>query len=537
MLGFVGNSLRALGQFLPAVSSVRVPASLFCTRNSSTWSVEKDPHPLPRAEDIIKEHEIFEAIKSTVNDAKNPRRIDEILKNALDHALSPTGDKEYVQGLTLEEAATLLNIDSKDSDMLGKLTDTAFKIKNRIYGNRIVLFAPVYVSNYCVNSCTYCAFRTESGHSREMLTNEQLVEEVKALQQQGHRRLLLLTGESPMYPFSRFLNAVVKTSQVTTPPHGKIRRINVEIPALSISDFKRLKATGVVGTYTLFQETYHKESFAKFHPRGPKADFANRVTTMDRAQIAGVDDVGIGALFGLFDYRFEVLAMLQHSLHLDKTYNAGPHTISIPRMQFAADAPTAQAPPYPVTDNDFKKLVATLRCAVPYTGMILSTRESAEMRRMCLQLGVSQMSAGSRTHVGGYHRGGELEAAEARAKAAAENASGQFELQDTRSLAEVVDDLIGDGFVPSWCTACYRTGRTGSHFMSFAKRGEIHNYCHPNALLTLEEFAVDYGSPRTKKLVADLLAKELPSITDSRRRKAFLKKLQQIRSGTRDLYF
>lgn len=364
------------------------------------------------------------------------------------------------------------------------------------------------------------------------------------LEKQGHRRLLILTGEHPKYTFDQFLDALHTVKNVKTDPCGDIRRINVEIPALSVSDFRRLKATDCVGTYTLFQETYHRESFRRFHPSGPKSDYEHRLQTMDRAQIAGIDDVGIGALFGLHDYRFEVMGLLMHAQHLESTFGAGPHTISIPRMRPADHAPDAIRPPAPVDDEDFKKLVAILRCAVPYTGMILSTRESAEMRRELLNLGVSQMSAGSKTEVGSYHKGDVGAEAKIKQQFEAEDQkekkekkeSGQFELADERSTEDVVKDLMQMGFLPSWCTACYRLGRTGEAFMKIAKKGDIQNFCHPNSLLTLQEYLKDYASEDTKTLGEAVIARERETIS-ARAKKALDKKLKRIDAGERDLYF
>jgi thiazole biosynthesis protein ThiH len=444
-------------------------------------------------------------------------------------------------------------------------------VKRAIYGNRIVLFAPLYLANMCMNTCTYCAFRAENkAIERTSVTEQELRDEVAALQRLGHRRLLVLTGESPSYSFDKFLHALEVVKSVKTEPAGSIRRINVEIPALSISDYERLHALDCVGTVTLFQETYHRPTYKRFHPKGPKADFDYRLQTMDRANLGGIDDVGIGSLFGLYDYRYEVLAMIQHGQHLDRTYGAGPHTISIPRLQPADGSVDAEQPPFPVSDADFRKLVAVIRCAVPYTGMILSTRESPEMRRDLLHLGVSQFSAGSRTDIGAYHkehihassdgseesastRAGDVNAppaplvvgqVESEAEAArrvrrneGKHKAGQFELQDHRTLDDVVRDLMQDGFTPSWCTACYRRGRTGEAFMKIAKKGDIQNFCHPNSLLTLREYLDDYATPETRKLGIEVIAKESENVPHAGVRRILDRKIAKVAQGERDIFF
>jgi len=525
------------------------------------WSVELEKnHTYRPTDEIIREHEISTALEETKMLAKDAECVRNILTKARENALlvksqpattnapvAQTTSSEYVQGLSVRDAAVLLNLDENDASVMQPLFHTALAIKERIYGNRIVLFAPLYLASYCVNQCTYCAFRASNkSQTRGVLTREQLIAEVEALQQQGHRRLLLVAGESPKYSFEQVLDAIKTTAAVKTAPCGSIRRINVEIPALSVSDFKRLKATDCVGTYTLFQETYHRDTFKRVHPFGPKANYDHRLLTMDRAQRGGVDDVGIGALFGLADYRFEVLAMLQHAQHLEDEYNAGPHTISIPRIQPAVGAPdSAHGGPTPVSDAQFAKLVAVLRCAVPYTGMILSTRESPEMRRKLLQLGVSQMSAGSRTDLGAYEKMRQQlqrEQVEQRengdaCKAESKDMLAQFTLQDHRGVDEVVRELLEDGFVPSWCTACYRKGRTGAAFMAIAKRGDIHNYCHPNGLLTLKEYLEDYAGHDTKSIGEEVMKREEQTITSRRARNAYERKLNRVGSGERDLYF
>ena len=492
------------------------------------WSPEHDVYKIPDPYDIIHEDEIFEALTETRDFANDKARVKAILQKAKERATMkdvPAGPSEFLLGLDIQEAATLLNIPISNSSLIDEIYDTAFYIKNLIYGNRIVLFAPLYVANLCNCSCTYCGYRqTNTTIQRTKLTDEQVKREVEALEKMGHKRILMLTGEHPAYSFDQFLSALKAASSVKTGKSGEIRRINVEIPTLSVTDFKRLKAVGCVGTYTLFQETYHRKSFKKFHPYGPKADYDYRITCMDRAQIAGIDDVGLGALFGLYDHKFEALALLQHAQHLDKTFGTGPHTISFPRIRPATGTPLSEHPPHVVNDDDFKRLIAVTRCAVPYTGMIISTRESQKMRNELLQLGISQLSAASSVEVGSYNKN-------------SDGKKGQFSIYDHRSADEVVRDLMKDGYVPSWCTACYRLGRTGEAFMKWAKTGEIHNNCHPNALFTLAEYLLDYASPETQKVGWDLIKKELKNITNEKRRKATEKRIEQIKQGKRDLYF
>eukprot|EP01029_Cantina_marsupialis_P002332 TRINITY_DN12144_c2_g3_i1.p1 TRINITY_DN12144_c2_g3~~TRINITY_DN12144_c2_g3_i1.p1 ORF type:complete len:535 (-),score=189.98 TRINITY_DN12144_c2_g3_i1:511-2115(-) len=523
------------------VSALKPAINLALRNFAYAWSPElENDHVIPTKDQIINPALINKHLEETKKYAGDKERIRDILQIAEERALlkkvDPTQNmgSEYVQGLSLEEAATLLNMDENNESLMQDLFDTALTIKREIYGNRIVLFAPLYLANYCMNSCTYCAYRGENKNiERNAMTQAELIEEVKALQELGHRRALVLTGEHPKYPFDSFLDALKTISEVKTEPYGSIRRINVEIPPLSVSDFRRLKDTNVVGTYTLFQESYHEGIYKQMHPYGPKSDFEYRLQTMDRAQIAGIDDVGIGALLGLHDYKYEVMAMMMHGSHLESTYGAGPHTISIPRMRPADGAPDSEQPPAPVDDNAFRKLVAVIRCAVPYTGMILSTRESEDMRRQLLHLGVSQFSAGSRTEVGGYVKGdleGEL------AGDYNDNVkAGQFSLLDHRCLDDVVKDLLKDGFVPSWCTACYRLGRTGEEFMKIAKCGEIKNFCHPNALLTLQEYLDDYASDETKSLGLDVIAQESQVFDKEKVKEIFKTKMQGIKEGERDL--
>ncbi|KXZ55408.1 hypothetical protein GPECTOR_3g6 [Gonium pectorale] len=484
------------------------------------WSVERETHHTYRdPADFINEAAILKALETTKDAAKDTALVRDILAKAKEKAFvvhSPESKSEFVQ--------------------MNDIFDTALAIKNRIYGNRVVLFAPLYIANHCVNSCTYCAFRSANkGMERSILTDDDLREEVAALQKQGHRRILALTGESPKYSFDDFLHAVDVIANVTTEPCGSIRRINVEIPPLSVSDMRRLKATDKVGTFVLFQETYHRGTFKTMHPTGPKSDFDYRVLTQDRAMRAGLDDVGIGALFGLFDYRYEVCAMLMHAEHLEREYNAGPHTISVPRMRPADGSELSIAPPYPVNDADFKKLVAIIRIAVPYTGMILSTRETPDMRSDLLKCGMSQMSAGSRTDVGAYHKDHTLSTEANLGKLA-----GQFSLMDHRPTDEIVRWLMDGGYVPSWCTACYRQGRTGEAFMDICKAGDIHDFCHPNSLLTLQEYLMDYADEDLRQKGEEVIAREMgehasePLSAQARRR--LERKMNQVLKGEHDIY-
>ena len=405
-------------------------------------------------------------IEGILESAKNPDhlQVEDIINKALE-----------LKGLTPEETAILLQ--TEDREQIEKIWSAAKKVKEAIYGNRLVLFAPLYIANYCSNNCLYCGFRIDNKELKRVALNmEQIANEVRVLEREGHKRLLMLCGENPTRSsLDYFIDAIETAYSVKTDKGGEIRRINVEIAPMSVDDFKRLKAAKI-GTYVLFQETYHHDTYKKMHPTGPKSDFAWRVTAMDRAQQAGINDVGIGALLGLYDYKYEVLGMLFHALHLDSEFGVGPHTISIPRLEPAFNAPAAIKPPRPVLDDEFKKLVAIIRLAVPYTGMILSTRETAEVRQEVFELGISQISAGSRTNPGGYQEDSD------------ENfRSAQFNLGDTRTLDEVIHDITLKGHIPSFCTACYRLGRTGGDFMDLAKPGLIQKFCRTNALMTFKE--------------------------------------------------
>ncbi len=454
-------------------------------------------------------------IEEILNESRNPdpAQVREVIHKA-----------KALKGLSPVETALLLQ--TEDRDLIEAMQAAAREIKKAIYGNRLVLFAPLYIANYCSNNCLYCGFRRDNKDlKRVALTMEQIADEVRTLEQEGHKRLLMLCGEHPSSSSLNYFIEAIETAYATrTKRGGEIRRINVEIAPLSVEGFKRLKAAKI-GTYVLFQETYHHDTYKKMHPTGPKSNYLQRLTAMDRAQQAGINDVGIGALFGLYDYKFEVLGLLFHALHLDAEFGVGPHTISIPRLESALNAPAAVKPPMPVSDDDFKKLVAIIRLAVPYTGMILSTRETPEVRREVFELGVSQISAGSRTNPGGYRK--DLEGGFRAA---------QFNLGDTRTLDEVIHDITLKGHIPSFCTACYRLGRTGKDFMDLAKPGLIQKFCRTNAILTFKEYLENYAAPQTKKTGAALI-EQLVADTDKAAVQRILKsRLKRIEKGERDLY-
>jgi 2-iminoacetate synthase len=386
-----------------------------------------------------------------------------------------------------------------------------------------VLFAPLYISNRCTNECTYCAFRaTNTALVRRALTQEEIAEETRILIRQGHKRILMVSGEAlPQQGFQYILDSIATIYDTHVGP-GEIRRVNVNLAPQSVERFRQLKASGI-GTFQLFQETYHRPTYAEVHLKGPKRDYDWRTTAFDRAMEAGIDDVGIGVLFGLYDWRFEILAMMQHIRHLEQKFGVGPHTISFPRMEPAAGSDIASRPPHAVSDGDFLKMVAIMRLAVPYTGMIMSTRETADVRRATLELGISQISAGSRTDPGGYAEG------------EAGRSGGQFQLGDHRSVEEVVTDVVSLGFLPSFCTACYRTGRTGHDFMDLAKPGEIKYHCHPNALSTFQEYLCDYASPQAKAAGEELISIELQNM-DGKQTACALPMLNKVRGGQHDIF-
>ena len=420
-----------------------------------------------------------------------------------------------LKGLRGRDLAVLANV--TDPALLDELFHTAREAKEAIYGRRIVLFAPLYISNLCANECTYCAFRARNTSLvRRALTQEEIAREVTWLEEQGHKRILLVAGESyPREGFDYVLRSI-ETVYATSSGPGEIRRVNVNVAPLTDGEFRRLK-DAKIGTYQLFQETYHRGTYAQVHVAGKKRDYDWRVTAMDRAMRAGIDDVGIGILFGLFDWRFELLALMQHVEHLEREFGVGPHTVSVPRIEPATGSEVAEHPPHAVSDADFRKVVAIL-----YTGLILSTRESAQTRREVLALGISQISAGSRTNPGGY----EADPGDACAE--------QFSLGDHRSLDEVIRDVASLGFVPSFCTACYRLGRTGADFMDVAKPGEIKEHCNPNALATFQEYLLDYGSEETRREGEARIASTLEEMEPALREKAGTM-VELVRSGRRDV--
>ena len=454
----------------------------------------------------IDEERIFEVLQES--SSRDAGRVRDVIAKGLE-----------LGGLEEEEMAVLAQV--SDSELLGELFSAARKVKEQIYGSRLVMFAPLYISNLCGNECLYCAFRARNKEiKRRALTQDEIRQEVGLLIDQGHKRVLLVAGESyPREGFDYVLRSIETVYSVKR-PKGEIRRVNVNVAPLTVDEFKRLKATGI-GTYQIFQETYHRQTYGRMHVAGKKKDYDYRITAPDRAMQAGVDDVGIGVLFGLFDWRFEILALLQHIRHLEQAFGVGPHTLSVPRMEPAVGSDYASHPPYAVSDVDFRKLVAILRLAVPYTGIIMSTRETPNIRRETFALGVSQISAGSRTNPGGYAEDEEFDAA-------------QFQLGDHRGLDEVMRDVAELGYVPSFCTACYRLGRTGHDFMDLAKPGEIRHMCQPNALSSFEEYLLDFATPQTRQVGEARIADELAHMTDAERHVAD-RQLERVREGKRDV--
>ena len=427
-----------------------------------------------------------------------------------------------LKGLGDEDVLALLAID--EPDRLQELFDTARWAKQEIYGNRIVYFAPLYVSNLCANDCPYCAFRgANKALTRRALSQDEVRRETEALIAEGHKRVLVVAGEAYPQGGLQYVFDCLRTVYSVRQPKGSIRRVNVNIAPLGVEEFRALKAEQI-GTYQLFQETYHEPTYRRLHRQGAKADYRYRLEVMDRALEAGLKDVGIGALFGLYDWRFEVLALLSHARHLEARFGVGPHTISIPRLEPALGSPMSRRPPSEVGDRDFLKIIAVLRLAVPYTGMILSTRESVAIRRQALELGISQISAGSRTDPGGYG-------------AAEQSTSGQFAVGDTRPLGEVVEDVLDSGHIPSFCTGCYRLGRVGKDFMDLAKPGLIKEHCLPNALLTFAEYLCDFAAPGlSQKGFATIDRMVENDVPGPGLRTKVRRLLGRVRAGERDLY-
>ena len=466
-----------------------------------------------KAEEFIANEEVLATLEYAKNNKNNIELIDKILEKA-----------KLGKGLTHREAAVLLDCDNEEKNQ--EIFELAKKIKQDYYGNRIVLFAPLYLSNYCVNGCVYCPYHAKNKHiTRKKMTPEEIKEEVIALQDMGHKRLAIETGEDPVNNPIEYVLESLKTIYSVHHKNGSIRRANVNIAATTVENYKKLKEAGI-GTYILFQETYNKKSYEELHPTGPKHNYAYHTEAMDRAMQGGIDDVGLGVLFGLESYKYEFSALLMHAEHLEAVYGVGPHTISVPRIRKADDIDPSTFD-NGIDDDIFAKIVACIRIAVPYTGMIISTRESQKCRERVLNLGVSQISGASKTSVGGYAHPGQE----------SEEETAQFDVEDRRSLDEIVKWLMELGYVPSFCTACYREGRVGDRFMEICKEQKIHNFCHPNAIMTLEEYLEDYASPETRKVGDELIDKELKTIGNNKLKCAVEENLDKIKHGERDFRF
>ena len=465
------------------------------------------------AEEFISHEEILATMEYAAANRDNRELIESLIERASD-----------CKGLTHREASVLLECTLPDLNE--RMFRLAREIKQKVYGNRIVMFAPLYLSNYCVNSCTYCPYHIANKTiPRKKLTQEEIVREVIALQDMGHKRLALEAGEDPLHNPIEYILESIKTIYSVKHRNGAIRRVNVNIAATTVENYRKLKDAGI-GTYILFQETYNRERYERLHPRGPKSNYAWHTEAMDRAMEGGIDDVGIGVLFGLEGYRYDFAGLLMHAEHLEAAFGVGPHTISVPRICPADDLDVADFKDA-VPDEIFHKMVAIIRIAVPYTGMIISTRESKSSREKVLRLGVSQISGGSHTGVGGYVDGEEEQ----------NERTAQFDVSDRRTLDEIVAWLLQLGYVPSFCTACYREGRTGDRFMSLAKTGQIANCCQPNALMTLKEYLMDYASPETLRLGLKVIAREMESIPHPKVRRIAEENLVRIENGGRDFRF
>lgn len=464
-----------------------------------------------KAEEFISDEEIKETLKYADENKDNLELVDQIIEKA-----------KLRKGLTHREASVLLACDNEEK--VNEMYDLAEQIKKDFYGNRIVMFAPLYLSNYCVNGCLYCPYHLKNKHiPRKKLTQEEVKQEVIALQDMGHKRLAIEAGEDPINNPIEYILECINTIYSIKHKNGAIRRVNVNIAATTVENYKKLKNAGI-GTYILFQETYDKKAYEYLHPTGPKHNYAYHTEAMDRAMEGGIDDVGIGVLFGLDKYRYEFAGLLMHAEHLEAVHGVGPHTISVPRVKKADDIDPTEFD-NSLSDEMFCKLAALIRIAVPYTGMIISTRETPEVREKIIRLGVSQISGGSRTSVGGYTEEERPHDTE------------QFDVSDNRTLDEVVNWLMRSGYIPSFCTACYREGRTGDRFMQLCKSGQIQNCCHPNALMTLKEYLVDYASKETKKIGDELIEKEIENIGKESIKSIVRKELEKIENGTRDIYF
>lgn len=461
-----------------------------------------------KATEFIDHQEILDSLAYAKENKDNTELIENLIERARD-----------CKGLSHREAALLL--ECEDPRLIDKMYHVAKEIKQKFYGNRIVMFAPLYLSNYCINGCVYCPYHAKNKHiRRKKLTQEEIRQEVIALQDMGHKRLAIEAGEDPVNNPIEYILECINTIYSIKHKNGAIRRVNVNIAATTVENYRKLKEAGI-GTYILFQETYHKESYEQLHPTGPKHDYDYHTEAMDRAMEGGVDDVGIGVLFGLDKFRYEFAGLLMHAEHLEAAFGVGPHTISVPRLRNADDI-DASAFTNGIDDDTFAKIVACIRIAVPYTGMIISTRESQKVRERVLHLGVSQISGGSRTSVGGYCE-----------PEPEDEKSEQFDVIDNRTLDEVVRWLMEMDYLPSFCTACYREGRTGDRFMSLCKSGQIQNCCHPNALMTLQEYLMDYASPETKRIGDLLIDKEVLNVPNEKARAVVLENLKLIRENNR----
>lgn len=465
----------------------------------------------PKAEEFIDDAEIRETLAYAEKNKSNRPLIESIIEKAA-----------LCKGLSHREAAVLLDCDIPD--LVDRIFRLAEEIKQRFYGNRIVMFAPLYLSNYCVNGCIYCPYHAKNRHiPRKKLTQEEIRNEVIALQDMGHKRLAIELGEHPVQNPIEYVLESIKTIYSIHHRNGDIRRVNVNIAATSVENYRKLKDAGI-GTYILFQETYNKANYEHLHPTGPKSDYAYHTEAMDRARAGGIDDMGIGVLFGLTGYRYDFVGLMMHAEHMEAALGVGPHTISVPRIRPADDInPEEFADAVP--DDKFLHIVAVIRCAVPYTGMIISTRESQKVRERVLDLGISQISGASRTSVGGY------------TEEERDEETAQFDLADKRTLDEVVNWLMNLGYIPSFCTACYRAGRTGERFMKICKSGKIQDCCTPNAILTLKEYLLDYATPATREVGEKIIAREVEKIENEKLRAALSEDLAKLEKGERDLRF